>query len=227
MQYRIPNQRKTTAPFELDVADVTDKHIFFLECKKKPLTNAARAGNVLSAAVDLAQAFMMPLVQMNRHEAQLRAGGITFLNGQVLQLDGRDIQRIAITMTDHGSMQDRMFLRAVLIGLWGARLAAFDPAHQADADKVNEQLQTLARGITSLAGQAGGKFDDFMHRYIHSSWWLSIDHLYFFCERTRDLRNAVSPLGSIVFGTGDLMNEIAHCDRMGLLKRSTERADCR
>ena len=92
---------------------------------------------------------------------------------------------------------------------------------------MNEQLQTLARGITSLAGQAGGKFDDFMHRYIHSSWWLSIDHLYFFCERTRDLRNAVSPLGSIVFGTGDLMNEIAHCDRMGLLKRSTERADCR
>ena len=128
MQYRIPNQRKTTAPFELDVADVTDKHIFFLECKKKPLTNAARAGNVLSAAVDLAQAFMMPLVQMNRHEAQLRAGGITFLNGQVLQLDGRDIQRIAITMTDHGSMQDRMFLRAVLIGLWGARLAALTGA---------------------------------------------------------------------------------------------------
>jgi hypothetical protein len=219
LQYRIPNQRKAAAPFELDVADVTDKHIFFLECKKKPLTNAARAGNVLTAAVDFAQAFLMPLVQMNRHEAQLRAGGITFLNGQVLQLDKRNIQRFATTMTDHGSMHDRMFLGAVLIGLWGAHLTALNPAHQADADKVNEQLKLVADGITSLAGQAGGKFDEFVHRYIRSSWWLSIDHLYFLCEGATDLQNALSPLGSIIFGTGDIMNEIAQCDRMGLLKR--------
>lgn len=219
LQYRIPHQRKAEAPFELDVADVTHKQISLLECKKKPLTNAARAGNVLSAAVDLAQAFFMPLVQMNRHEAQLRASGINFLNGQVLQLDGRDIQRISITMTDHGSMQDRVFLRAILTGLWGARLTTIDSAHQAEADKVNAQLKSVADGVTSLAAQAGGKFEDFVHRYIHSTWWLSIDQLYFLCERANDLREAVSPLGSIIFGTGDLMNEIAHCDRLGLLKR--------
>ena len=220
LQYRIPNQRKAEAPFELDVADVTHKHISLLECKKKQLTNAARAGNVLSAAVDLAQAFLMPLVQMNRHEAQLRASGITFLNGRVLQLDGRDIQRMAITMTDHGSMQDRMFLRAILIGLWGARLTAIDSTHQAEADKVNAQLKNVADGISSLAAQTGGNFDDFVHRYIHSTFWLSIDQLYFLCERAGDLRDVMSPLGSIIFGTGDLMNEIAHCDRMGLIKRN-------
>jgi hypothetical protein len=219
LEYRIPNQRKGEAPFQLDVADATHNQISLLECKKKQLTNAARAGNVLSAAVDLAQAFLMPLVQMNRHEAQLRADGITFLDGQFLRLDGRDIQRIAITMTDHGSMQDHMFLRAVLIGLWGARLAAINPAHQAEADKVNAQLKSVADGIVFLAAQTGGTFNDFVHRYINSTWWLSIDQLYFLCERAGDLRDVVSPLGSIIFGTGDLMNEIAHCDRMGLLKR--------
>jgi hypothetical protein len=219
LQYRVPGQRKGEAPYELDVADESVERIFFLECKKKPLTNAARSGNVLSAAVDLAAAFLMPLVQINRHEAQLRAGGITFLNGQVLELNGRTIHRIAVTMTDHGSMQDRMFLRAVIIGLWGATLTAHNAAHQPDADKVNEQLKKLANGITALGAQAGGKFDDFVHRYIHSSWWLSIDQLYFLCERASNLQSALSPLGSIVFGTGDLMNEIAHCDKMGLLKR--------
>jgi hypothetical protein len=219
LEYRIPNQRKGDAPFELDVADVTHNQISLLECKKKQLTNAARAGNVLSAAVDLAQAFFMPLVQMNRHEAQLRADGITFLDGQLLLLDGRDIQRIAITMTDHGSMQDRMFLRAVLIGLWGAHLTAINPTHQAEADKVNAQLKSVADGIVSLAAQAGGEFNDFVHRYIHSTWWLSIDQLYFLCERAGDLQDVVSPWGSVIFGTGDLMNEIAHCDRMGLIKR--------
>jgi hypothetical protein len=173
---------------------------------------------VLSAAVDLTSAFLVPLVQINRHEAQLRAGGITFLSGQTLMLNGRDIQRVAVTMTDHGSMQDRMFLRAVLIGLWGATLTALDPKHQANADKVNEQLKSLADGITALAKQAGGKFNDFVHRYIGSSWWLSIDQFTFLCERTRDLRKATSPVGGVVFGTGDLMNEIAHCDRMGFFK---------
>jgi hypothetical protein len=218
LQYRIPGQRKRAAPYELDVADGNDKDLFLLECKKKPLTNKARAGNVLAAAVDLAQAFLMPLGQMNCHETQLRAGGVKFLDGRILQLDGRDIHRIAITMTDHGSMQDRMFLRAVLIGLWSARLTAHNPTHQPDADKVNAELQKIADGITSLAAQAGGKFNDFVHRYIFSTWWLSIDQLYFLCERAGDLRSAVLPLASFVFGTGDPMNEIAHYDRMALPK---------
>jgi hypothetical protein len=32
------------------------------------------------------------------------------------------------------------------------------------------------------------------------------------------LRKAPSPVGGVIFGTGDLMNEIAHCDRMGFFK---------
>jgi hypothetical protein len=218
LQYRLPGQHKGEAPLEVDIADESDDRILFMECKKKPLTNAARAGNVLSAAVDLASAFLMPLVQINRHEKQLRAGGITFISGKTLTLKDRYIQRVAVTMTDHGSMQDRMFLRAVLIGLWGVTLTALDPKLQADVDEVNKQLKRLAEGITALAGQAGGKFDDFVQRYIVSSWWLSIDQFTFLCEHTRDLRRATSPVGGVVFCTGDLMNEIAHYDRMGLLK---------
>jgi hypothetical protein len=217
-QYRPAGQRKGEAPLEVDLAEELDDRIVFMECKKKPLTNAARAGNVLSAAVDFAAAFLIPLVQINRHEEQLRAGGITFIDGQTLVLDGRHIQRVAVTMTDHGSMQDRMFLRAVLIGLWGATLTAHDPKLQPVADKVNAQLQKVTQGITALAGQANSKFDDFVHRYVFSSWWFSIDQLTFLCEHTRDLRRATSPVGGVIFGTGDLMNEIAHSDRMGLLR---------
>jgi hypothetical protein len=153
LQYRLPNQSSKKAPYELDVADQSDKDIFFLECKKKPLTNAARAGNVLSAAVDFASAFMMPLTQINRHEAQLRAGGITFLNGQTLTLGDRDIRRMAITMTDHGSMQDRMFLRAVLIGLWGATFTAKNPAHQAEVNKVTNSSRPLPRASRRSLGK--------------------------------------------------------------------------
>jgi hypothetical protein len=102
--------------------------------------------------------------------------------------------------------------------LWGATLTALDPKLQPDADKVNEQLKRLAEGITVLAGQAGGKFDEFVRRYTFSSWWLSIDQFTFLCEHTRNLRKATAPIGGTTFGTGDLMNEIAHYDRMGMLK---------
>ncbi|GEC14642.1 hypothetical protein NWI01_05340 [Nitrobacter winogradskyi] len=216
--YRPAGQSHRRAPLEIDLADESDEHIFFVECKKKQLTNDARAGNVLSAAVDLASAFLAPLIQINRHESQLRAGGIRFLNGQNLALNGRRIQRLAITMTDHGSMQDRMFIRAFLVGLWGATFVTVNGKHQADVDRVNKKLRSVVDGITFLAEQDGGKFENFLKRYIGASWWLSIDQFTFLCERTRDLRIASAPVGSLIFGTGDLMSEIAHCARMGLLK---------
>lgn len=219
LKYRIPGQRKREASYQLDIADESEECISFIECKKKPLTNAARAGNTLSAAADLASAFLMPLAQMNRHETQLRTSGISFDNGHFLTLKGRNIQRIAVTMTDHGSMQDRMFLRAVLIGLWGARFTAYNPVHQTTANKLNEQFKIIADGITALARQAGGTFEDFFSSYIRSSWWLSIDQLYFLCEHARNLPNSLSSIGGFVFGSGDFMNEIANCAQAGILKR--------
>jgi hypothetical protein len=117
-------------------------------------------------------------------------------------------------------MQDRIFLRAIISALWGTTLTSVDPALQSQADKVNEQLLGLREGVTILAGQAGENLSDFLHSYLHSSWWLGIDQLYFFCERAKDLFSAISPLRSITFGTGDIMTEIAHCDRIGLLKQS-------
>jgi hypothetical protein len=57
----------------------------------------------------------------------------------------------------------------------GARLTTIDPKHQADADKVSEQLRSVAEGITSLAAQAAIPLDRFARRFIFSTWWLSID----------------------------------------------------
>jgi hypothetical protein len=214
LKYRTKALKKNAAPYELDVADVTSTDISLLECKKKPLTNAARGGSVLKAIVDLAQAFLMPLVQMIRHESQLRAGGITFEDGRRLQLDGRNIQRFAITMTDHGSMQDRIFVRAAILGLWSSRLTASDSKYQADVDKVNLELENISKGITALAAQAGGDLSPFVNAFILSTWWLSIDQLYFLCDQASSLREALTPLRAVTFSTGDIMNEIANYKKM-------------
>jgi hypothetical protein len=217
-KYRTPGQKKAEAAHEIDVAQVTDRFVFLMECKKKPLTNVARGGNSLSIAIDFAQAYIEALVQMVKHEVQLREGGVTFLDGRVLKLDGRSLQRIAVTMTDHGSMQDRVFLRAIVSGLWGSSLSPGDPALAVEIEKFNRPFAQLQTRITEAARHAPEPFDRYLHILLHSSWWFSIDQLFFFCGRAPQLWNAIAPLGSVTFGTGDLMTEIAHCDRVGILK---------
>jgi hypothetical protein len=217
-QYRTPGQKKAEAPHEIDVVQATDRFVFLMECKKKPLTNVARGGNSLSVAIDFAQAYIEALVQMVKHEIQLREGGITFLDGRVLKLDGRTLQRIAVTMTDHGSMQDRVFLRAIVSGLWGSSLSPGDPALTKKVEKFNKPFAQLQSQIAEAARHAPEPFDRFLRILLHSSWWLSIDQLFFFCRRAPQLWNAISPLASVTFGTGDVMTEIAYCDRAGILK---------
>jgi hypothetical protein len=135
-KYRVPGKRKRDAPFEIDVIDLTDRHVFILECKKKALTNSARGGNTLAAALDFARGFLYPLVQTNRHESQLRnSEGLTLLNGETFKLDGRNLQRIAVTMTDHGSMQDRAFLRGMIATLWNSNLKSVDPRRKSPLTK--------------------------------------------------------------------------------------------
>lgn len=221
-KYRLPDGKKGQDIHEVDVVEETEKRIFLLECKKKALTNVARSGNTLMTSVDFAQGCLAPLVQANEHEKQLRVDGkISFLDGRELNLDGRDVERVAVAMTDHGSMQDRVFIRAFVLALWGARLDSVDPAHQHQAEKVNNQLKRILEGVTELAGLAGQDMDRYPNRYLLGSWWLSIDQLYFLCSRTESLESALSSIRSITFGTGDLMTEIAYSDR---IKRNAKKA---
>jgi hypothetical protein len=117
-------------------------------------------------------------------------------------------------MTDHGSMQDRIFLRAILVSLWGDRLTTTDTRHKADVGKVNNELKCVVDGIASLATQSTESLSTYVNRFALSTWWLSIDQLYFLCDDAGTLRDALSRLGCTNFGTGDLMNEIAHYDRL-------------
>ena len=214
-KYKRQGQKKGESPPEIDVAKETDARIFLFECKNKALTNVSRGGNALSALFDFAKAFFHPLIQANGHEIQLRSGGIEFLDGGGIDLAERAVDRIAVSMTDHGSMQDRTFLRAVFNSLWGVRLVAPDPALRAQVDEFNDKyLARIRQGIEKICELSGGPKDRFVRMYLHDCCWLSIDQLFYLCQRSPDLRKALSPLRSMTFGTGDMMTELAAFDRM-------------
>ncbi len=217
-KYRVPGQRKKEASYDIDVAEATQRHFFLLECKKKTLTNLSRSGNTLSATLDFARAFLQPLIQANRHEAQLRSpAGLTLLDGRNFCLGGRNVQRLAITMTDHGSMLDRPFLRAMIGALWSATLNAVIPAQQKEADEINRTIRQLEKSVQVLQEVSGSSGDRYLNEYAAGCWFFSVDILYFLCRGIDDFWVAISPLGAITNGTSDVMTELANHDRSGLL----------
>jgi hypothetical protein len=214
-KYKRDGQKKDESPPEIDVANETDTRLYLFECKSKALTNASRGGNTLNALLDFAKAFLHPLIQANGHEIQLRSSGIEFLDGGGIDLAGRAVDRIAVSMTDHGSMQDRTFLRAILSSLWGVRLMVSDPALRPQVDEFNDKyLARIQHGIEKICELSQGSKDRFVQMYLRDCCWLSIDQLFYLCRRSPDLREALSPLRSIAFGTGDMMAELAAYDRM-------------
>lgn len=217
-KYRYTAALKGKNIFDIDAMSFGEKWVLMLECKKKALTNVARGGNTLVASFDFMAGFLTPIIQTIRHELQLRdPAGLTLTDGRNFELGGRGVQRGAVTMTDHGSMQDGAFLRNMVIALWGVTLSSADPANADVANRINEKLAEMVEGVTAIAAANGETVENVLRGYAHNTWWFGIDQLFFFCRRASDLWTAFGPLRSTTFGTGDLMNEYAIADRGGFL----------
>jgi hypothetical protein len=217
-KYHLTSAPKGKNIFDIDAMCFGEKRIRMFECKKKALPNVARAGNTLAVAYDFVAGFLTPVLQTIHHEIQLRdPKGLTISDGRTFALEGRHVQRYAITMTDHGSMQDGPFLRNMLIALWGVTLSSADPTNDGAAEAINRKLREMEDGVTAIASASGETIDVVLRGFAHNNGWFSIDQLYFFCGRTSDIQTAFGFLGSTTFGTGDVMNEYAIGDQKGFL----------
>lgn len=217
-KYRFTSAPKGKDIFDIDAMSFGEEWVLMFECKKKALTNVARGGNTLVASFDFMAGFLTPIIQTVRHELQLRdPAGLTLADGRNFTLGDRAVQCGAVTMTDHGSMQDGAFLRNMVISLWGVTLTSADPAYTDVADRINEKLAEMVEGVTAIAVASGQTVENVLRGFAHNTWWFGIDQLFFFCRRASDLWTAFGPLRSTTFGTGDLMNEYAIADRGGFL----------
>jgi len=207
-KYRDTFSRKN---LQIDVLIETPDRIFFIECKKKALTAAARGGNTVNALLDLSGALLQMLVQLIRHERVLRTHGrIDFNDGTFVELKGREIERIAVTMLDHGSFQDRMFISSIVRGLFGATLVASSDVHEETMTKVNGVLIEIRDEMTELARITGEDLGDLLWDYLIGMWWLSVDMLGYLCREKNDLWVALRPMRHLTSRSGDIMTELSN-----------------
>lgn len=208
--------------YEADLVVETPERVLLIECHKKALTNLARAGGTLETIADLNAGFLRMLVQLSRQELTLRTRGrIEYEGGKVLELGGREVERVAVTAVDHGSLQDRVFLGSLVRILLGSTLSTDDPALQARLDPTNKQVAALTANVDGLAKLAGGDPGRFIHGHTLGTWWLSVDQLFYLCAEAGDLWAGLRPMRHVTFRSGDMMSELEQLGRKGLLRWRT------
>ena len=99
---------------ETDLLVETDKAVIVIECKKKNLTRVSKSGDVENLLMDLTDSLFSAHFQTGKVEVLLRQESyIVFSNNgnpTKVSLNGREIIRIALTLSDYGGFHDRIIM---------------------------------------------------------------------------------------------------------------------
>lgn len=107
---------------ECDFLIETDKAIILIEAKKKVLTRKSKSGDDIEIILDLSDSILAAQQQAGRTAIVLMEAGSVSLrqpdgSTKIVELKGREIERIALTQLEYGGFQDRMVMEKFLMTL--------------------------------------------------------------------------------------------------------------
>lgn len=202
--------------WECDIVVETAKTIIFIEVKKKPLTRKARAGSDVSVVLDLAQSLLDAQKQAGNHEVQLRKEGhLDLLNGDKtrrIELKGRTIERIALSLTDFGSFHDRTFLEKFMNAATQLTFGVHDEQYKNKFDKLNKVIAALQEQGRFLYPDNGEH-----HRPYFNCWFFSLPQLMIILDGisgAEAFHDALWAIRGITTGQGDLCFDLRYAEQM-------------
>lgn len=207
---------------EIDIVVESETHIFLFECKKKALTASARGGASLPLLNDLTESFLKMQAQLAGHEAKLRKDGkITFLDRRTLELKGRQVEKMAISLFDHGALQDRGFIMPLFASLLGSRISARDLRASKVTSTINDQLAILTDSVAAICdAQPDIPRERAIHDFAMSTWWLSVDQLYYLCGSGQGLWDGLKDLRHLSARSGDVIWERHRVRNLGPVNKA-------
>ena len=204
---------------ECDILIETNDTIIFVEMKIKSLTLAALSGGDAHIIADVSHSLFDAAEQASRHEVTLREKGsliITQADGTVYELNlmGREVEKIALTLDDFGSFQNRTCVRELFPIFVNSQFSPLDKIHKERINSVNELASELNERIKSLMRLTNATSDYLFSKY----WFFSVPQLFSAVEGARnaqELTNALAKLRHISFFTMDNYSEIAFAKAPG------------
>jgi hypothetical protein len=201
---------------ECDIVIETEQAVMFLEIKKKPLTRRAQAGSDAHVLLDLANSLLAAQVQAGWHEVRLRRKGFIDLTEsgvtRRLELKERQIERIAVSLMQFGSFQDRIFLQQFLEGTLHSDFSVSDASLRKDFDKLNALLAEIRQQVNVL--HAGEK--ELVRPFFHC-WFLSLPQLLVLLDGVQGeeaFKKALWKTRHIVTGSSDFYFDLSHMRKL-------------
>lgn len=197
---------------ECDIVIETTEVIFFIEIKKKPLTRDARAGSDIHLLIDMASSLIAAQVQAGWHELRLRTK--TFLdlehNGKTtrLELRGRRVERVAISLLDYGGLQDRLSTHILLNASLSAAFSLRDDA-PSGYEKRFSNVNTVFEELTQQTIELHKEEED--PRYFFNCWFLSVPQLLMMLDGVHgpeEFKQAFWQTKSVVMNAQDFYYEL-------------------
>lgn len=196
---------------ECDIVIETTETIIFIEVKNKPLTRKAQGGSDVDILVDVSCSLIDSQIQLGNHEILIRKNGFLELkdsggNNHRIELKGRAIERISLTVLDYGGLNDRRVLSQVLALALSAQFNATG-VHNEKLDELNEkcsQLQSQAIELNEMG--AWHKIPYF------NCWFLSIPQfliLLDYVKSNEDFKRELFSTKFVTFGSLDFYHDFA------------------
>lgn len=186
---------------EVDLAVEAGEAIVLFELKKKALTRTAKVGNDAALLIDLAGSLLAAQVQAGWHQVRLAKYGHLDLTGpdgvvRRLETGDREVERVAVSLLDYGSFQDRILLKQFLEATLNASFAPSLDTLKKKFDALNVDLASLRDQTVALYPQTEKRRLPFFN-----CWFLSVPQILLMLDDASDVESFKAALWSTRFFT--------------------------
>lgn len=208
-------EEQTAAEGEADLLIESDNVITLVEIKKKALRRRSKGGSVIAALTDLAASLLEAQIQTGKVDLLIRKKGhIDLKNGKQrrVHLDGRQIERIALTQWDYGSFQDRSVIRNILIFFANHQVVLTAPENDTDL-KAFKKLEKFQKIHALQANDLMELDPGFTRNPYFNCWFLSIPQFLMLIDISKnesDFRDALRSTKSLTMSSNNFYFEFYH-----------------
>ena len=210
---------------ECDVIVETSEVIFLIEIKKKALTTLSRAGSTAHLLIDLAESMLKAQVQAGWHELALKRDGLLELNYEGatrrIVLQDRSVERIALSLFDFGSFQNRSLVFNFFESFFNSSLSVNSVDFEEKFDSINNLLREIQ---TQLLELYPGERD--YRQPFFNCWFLSLPQIMVILDDAKgveDFKRAIWSTRHIETGGNDFYHAFAYMQ--DLPQRAREEAE--
>lgn len=202
---------------ECDLIIETADTIILVEHKKKPLTRKARGGEHINLLIDIYKSLINSQVQLGNHELLIQKDGFLNLEDSTgkeyhLELKGRKIERISLTLLDYGGFHSRDIMSQFLTIAIDTRFNINDSKHAKKFKKLNEKLDEF-RAQTIELNNLG-----VLHKRFFNCWFISVPQFLVLLDDVKsndDFKRELWRTRHLTTGSLDFYSELAFSRNLG------------